>query len=91
MLGQEPAIRAASGDATLVLDEIYPLIASFEPLHPMLGEIKSLTGTAAVHFTRLSGLLSRPEALDFDAAVAPGQIKLMSTALPGPLTWRPVR
>ena len=86
VLGREPAIRAASGDATLVLDEIYPLIASLEPLRPMLGEIKSLTGTAAVHLTRLSGLLSRPEALEFDAAVAPGQVKLMSTALPGPLT-----
>ena len=86
VLGQEPAIRAASGDATLVLDEIYPLIASFEPLHPMLGEIKSLTGTAAVRVTRLSGLLSKPQALEFDAAVAPGQVKLMSTALPGPLT-----
>ena len=86
VLGREPAIRAASGDATLVLDEIYPLIASLEPLRPMLGEIKSLTGTAAVHFTRLSGLLSKPEALEFDAAVAPGQVKLMSTALPGPLT-----
>ncbi len=86
VLGQEPAIRAASGDATLVLDEIYPLIASFEPLHPMLGEIKSLTGTAAVHVTRLSGLLSKPQALEFDAAVAPGQVKLMSTALPGPLS-----
>ena len=86
VLGREPAIRAASGDATLVLDEIYPLIASLEPLRPMLGEIKSLTGTAAVHFTRLSGLLSRPEALEFDVAVAPGQVKLMSTALPGPLT-----
>ena len=60
VLGREPAIRAASGDATLVLDEIYPLIASLEPLRPMLGEIKSLTGTAAVHLTRLSGLLSRP-------------------------------
>ena len=86
VLGREPAIRAASGDATLVLDEIYPLVASLEPLRPMLGEIKSLTGTAAVHLTRLSGLLSRPEALDFDAAVAPGQVKLTSTALPGPLT-----
>ena len=28
VLGREPAIRAASGDATLVLDEIYPLVAS---------------------------------------------------------------
>ena len=34
VLGQAPAIRAASGDATLVLDEYYPLIASFEPLRP---------------------------------------------------------
>ncbi len=85
VLGREPAIRAASGDATLVLDEIYPLIASLAPLRPMLGEIKSLTGTAAVRLTRLSGLFSRPQALDFDAAVSPGQVKLMSTALPGPL------
>ena len=86
VLGREPAIRAASGDATLVLDEIYPLVASLEPLRPVLGEIKSLTGTAAVHFTRLSGLFSRPEALEFEAAVAPEQVKLTSTALPGPLT-----
>ena len=86
VLGREPAIRAASGDATLLLDEIYPLIASLEPLRPLLGEIKSVTGTAAVHLTRLSGLFSRPKALEFDAAVTPGQVKLMSTALPGALT-----
>ncbi len=86
LLGKEPAIRAAKGDATVVLDEIYPLIASLIAPRPMLGEIRSMTGTAAVHFTRLSGLLSRPEALEFDVAVAPRQVKLMSAALPGPLT-----
>ena len=86
VLGREPAIRAASGDATLVLDEIYPLIASLDRVRPMLGDIKSLTGTAAVHLTRLSGALSNPAALDFDVAVTPGQVQLTSTALPGPLT-----
>ena len=70
VLGREPAIRAANGDATVVLDEIYPLIAPLIPPRPMLGEIRSLTGTAVVHFTRLSGLLSRPKALEFDVTVA---------------------
>ena len=85
-LGREPTIRAASGNATLVLDEIYPLIASLDRVRPLLEDIKGVAGTAAVRLTRLSGTLSNPAALDFDVAVTPGQVRLTSTVLPGPLT-----
>ncbi len=84
--GREPAIRSASGDATLVLDEIHPLIASLEHVRLVLGEIKSATGTAAVRLVRLSGPLTRPASLDFDITVQPQQLRLTSAALPGPLT-----
>ena len=84
--GQEPLVRAASGDATLVLDEIYPLIASLEGLRSMVQNISGAAGTAAVRLTRLSGPLSRPAALDFDIAIEPAQVRLASAALPGPLT-----
>ena len=86
VLGREPAIRAASGEATLVLDEIYPLIASLEGARSMLGEIKSAAGTTAVRLTRLSGPLSALAALDFDITMEPARVRLTSTALPGPLT-----
>jgi hypothetical protein len=75
-LGREPAIRAASGQATLVLDEIYPLIASLT-VRPMLGDIRpGRHGRGAPQPTVGHSPRRLP---DFDVAVTPGQLRLTST------------
>ncbi len=88
VLGTEAVIRAAAGDATLVLDQIHPVIAPYEQLRLVLGDITSATGTATVRLVRLSGPLSRPASLDIDITVQPRQVRLTSASLPGPLTLR---
>jgi AsmA-like C-terminal region len=85
-LGAEPTVRAAGAGLVLVLDELYPWLASLEPLQPALKALKSLTGTATVRLVRMSGPLADPAALDFEAAVQPQQLRASLTELPAPLT-----
>jgi hypothetical protein len=84
-LGRHPAVRGASGDLVLVLDELYPWLASLERLRPALKDLASVTGTAAVRLARLSGPLSEPAGLDFEAVVRPQEISARVTELPAPL------
>jgi hypothetical protein len=86
-VGAEPAARAASARLVLVLDELYPWLASLERLQPALQELQSLTGTAVVRLVRLSGPFADPAALDFEAVVQPQRLRASVTALPGSLTF----
>lgn len=85
VLGREPAIRSASGDAVLLLDEIFPWLGSLDPLRPVLEEVTGVTGSARVRLARLSGALARPAALEFEAAVEPEQVHIQAPALYAPL------
>jgi hypothetical protein len=84
--GAEPGVRSARGTFSLVLDELYPWLASLERVQPALRELKSVTGTARVQLTRLSGPFADPAALDFEAVVQPQQLRASLTELPAPMT-----
>jgi len=86
VFGAEPGVRSARAAFSLVLDELYPWLASLERLQPALRELRSVTGTAAVQLVRLSGPLANPAALDFEAVVQPQQLRASLTELPAPLT-----
>ncbi len=86
VFGAEPEVRSARAAFSLVLDELYPWLASLERLQPALKELKSVTGTAAVQLVRLSGPLADPAALDFEAVVRPQQLRASLTELPAPVT-----
>jgi hypothetical protein len=79
------AVRAGRGTFSLVLDELYPWLASLERLQPALRDLKSLTGTAAVQLLRVSGPLADPAALDFEAVVQARDLRVGVTELPGPV------
>ncbi|MGH8699121.1 MAG: hypothetical protein ACREVS_21730, partial [Burkholderiales bacterium] len=85
VFGAEPGVRWARAAFLLVLDELYPWLASLERLQPALKELKSLTGTAAVRLVRLSGPFADPAAFDFEAVVQPRELRASVTELPAPL------
>jgi len=84
-LGREPVIRAASGEASLVLDELFPWLITLEPLRPILGVIQNLTGAVDVQLARLSGPLAQPAALEYEARIRPRPLRIESAMLPAPL------
>ena len=85
-LGREPAVRAASADAVVVLDEIYPWLASLEGLRRPTSGILNATGTVAVQLARLSGPVNHPAALDYEAVLRPQPARFSGGTLPAPVT-----
>ncbi len=86
VLGSVPTVRAASADAVVVLDEIYPWLASIEGLRRPTSAIPSESGTVAVRLVRLSGPLNQPAALDYEAVLRPQQVRIAGPTLPAPVT-----
>ena len=86
VLGAEPAVRAASANAVVVLDQLYPWLASLEGLRRPASAIPSETGTVAVRLVRLSGPLNEPAALDYEAVIRPQQVRIAGPTLPAPVT-----
>lgn len=85
-LGPRLEIRAGTADAVVVLDELYPWLATLDAVRPALGGVKSVTGTATVRLARVSGRIDAPASLDFEATVRPHQVNIAATDLPGPVT-----
>ena len=85
-LGPEPAVRAARGDAVVVLDELYPWLTSLDGLERPASEIPTATGTVAVHLARLSGPVNTPEVLEYEAVLRPQAVRFAGPRLPGPVT-----
>ena len=86
VLGSVPTVRAASADAVVVLDEIYPWLASLEGLRRPTSAIPSETGTVAVQLVRLSGPLNELAMLDYEAVLRPQQVRIAGPRLPAPVT-----
>jgi hypothetical protein len=85
-LAPAPAVRAASAEAVVVLDEVYPWLASFEGVRRSASEIPSATGSVAVHLLRLSGPVNAPAALEYEAVIRPRPVRLAGPVLPAPIT-----
>lgn len=84
--GAEPSVHAASGDAVIVLDELYPWLASLEGLRRPASAIPTATGTVSVRLARLAGPLNAPAALEYEAVIRPQPVRLAGPALPAPVT-----
>ena len=81
----DPKIDVQSGTFNIVMDEIYPWIASFEKLAEELENITKITGVAEVTVKSFKGPLLRPENLQYDLQGVLKNIALTATTLPGPL------
>jgi len=86
LLGPQPRFTDASGQATLVLDEVYPwLQARSKSQAQTLDKLDAISGNIQITLNSLSGALSQPSALAFDATALPGTLSVTVKGLPGPL------
>ncbi len=81
----EPTMDLQSGTFHVVLDEIYPWIASFEKLAEELNNITEITGVAEVTVKSIKGPLLQPANLQYELQGALKNINLTAKTLPGPL------
>ena len=82
-LGKEPRIESASGQATLVLDQLYPWAQRQEKLAALLKDVPLVAGTVDANLVRLSGTLDAP---DYELRVMPQEVRVQAKPLPAPLT-----
>ena len=86
VLGSVPTVRAASADAVVVLDEIYPWLASLEGLRRPTSGIPRRLAPWRCGSRNCSGPLNQPAALDYDAVLRPQQARFSGRTLPAPVT-----
>ena len=84
-LGEHRTISVESGSFHLVLNEIFPWLATYEKLAEELQDIQTVTGLADVTVSNIQGPLQEPAALQYELSCALQGLDLTSTLLPGPL------
>jgi len=82
-LGNVPRIQAASGQATLVLDQLYPWAQQQERLAALLKDVPLVAGTVDANLLRLSGTLDAP---DYELRLVARQVRVQAKPLPAALT-----
>ena len=83
----EPGLHlsVSSGTLEIVLDEIYPWIASAAGLKEDLGDIKEATGRLDLAGVKFEGDLSRPESWKYQGEGALKSVRVVTPKLPEPL------
>jgi len=75
-------LSAASGKATLKLEQWFPWLRTRAPLD----QVASLSGSVNVALNRLALRFDRPQEVDFDAVVKPDQVSAGLKLLPAPVS-----
>ena len=75
-------LSAASGNATLKLEQWFPWLRTKAPLD----DIASLSGSVEVALNRLALRFDRPQDVDFDAVVKPDKVSAELKRLPAPVS-----
>src|SRR6185436_7854880 len=81
-LARPMRVSAASGKATLKLEQWFPWLRTQAPLD----DIGSLSGSVEVALNRLALRFDRPQDVDFDAVVKPDKVSAGLKLLPAPLS-----
>jgi hypothetical protein len=81
-LGGPLRLSAASGKATLKLEQWFPWVRTKAPLD----DIAALSGHVDVALTRLALRFDRPQDVDFDASVTPLKVSAGLKMLPAPVS-----
>jgi hypothetical protein len=82
VLGKAPRVSAASGRATVKLEQWLPWLQTKLPLE----DIAALSGTLEVQLKRMSLAFDRPADVDFEAVASPRGISAGLKALPAPVS-----
>ena len=80
-----PHLEVKSGSVSLLLDEFYPWLSSFEGLRGLREEVRSLTGTVEFSSISIEGPLLEPEKWHYESTGELQDVALNSTLLPGQL------
>jgi len=62
---KEPRLNVTSCAASILLDEIYPWLASFQSLQGLLKTVDSAKGTMKIDTVQMRGVMTKPESLQF--------------------------
>ena len=80
-LGKTPRLTAASGRATLQLEQWFPWLQAKFPMDDVI----SASGGIDVALKRLALRFDRPAEADYEASVVPRKVSAMLKTLPGPV------
>jgi uncharacterized protein involved in outer membrane biogenesis len=78
-LGKAPALSAASGRATVKLEQWFPWLQAKVPVE----DLTALSGTVEVDVKRVALRFDRPAEVDFDAVATPRNVRAALKLLPG--------
>jgi hypothetical protein len=84
-LAKEPYLETTSGAATIVLDEIYPWLLSFDSMKDVLEKVGSAKGVVKLDALELKGPLSLPSSWQFRVGGRVENVTVSSQLLPTPL------
>ena len=79
-------VRAATGTASLSLNELAPWMLALAPARALRTEVSTLQGTVAVKLARLAWAANAPERVEISAELAPRKVAVATPRLPGRLT-----
>ena len=81
----EPIIEVQSGTFNIVMDEVFPWLASYEKLADELQNIKKITGIAEVTVKNIKGPLLQPANMQYELHGTVREIAVTAKTLPGTL------
>jgi hypothetical protein len=82
-LHEEWRVDAASGRASVELDQLYPWVREQPALREVLRDIEAVQGELGVELLKASG---RPASPEFEARLVPRRVRIQADALPGLLS-----
>ncbi|MBW1743801.1 MAG: AsmA family protein, partial [Deltaproteobacteria bacterium] len=82
---KEPHLDARSGKSSIVLDEIYPWLMSYDKLASGLGRLKSLSGTVSPSALSLKGPILKPKDWEFRVAGEVKDLAVDTSLFPKPI------
>ena len=87
----EPKIEIASAKATVLMEQVYPLISAMEGSGKWLKNLDSVKGRLSIHSLTMKGPLKTPAAWQYQADLQVEKLFLNAAFLPGPLKAQKAR
>ena len=87
----EPKIEIASAKATVLMEQVYPLISTMESPGKWLKKSDSVKGRVSIHSLTMKGPLKTPAAWQYQADLQVEKLFLNAAFLPGPLKAQKAR
>ncbi len=87
----EPKIEIASAKATILMEQVYPLISAMEGPGKWLKKLDNVKGRLSIHSLTMKGPLKTPAAWQYQTDLQVEKLFLNAAFLPGPLKAQKAR